>query len=121
MVTLVAVSWNPMLPLTGVPETVAEATTVSAPTVVLLAGDSVTVATPSPLVSAVGALNAPSELLELNETTTLGTPAPVPVSTRAVTVAGLAAVTVVGAATALAQAYGVSSDLISMSRAPGGT
>ena len=34
---------------------------------------------------------------------------------------GLAAATVVGAGTALAQAYGVSSDLASLSRAPGGT
>ncbi len=40
---------------------------------------------------------------------------------RDVLIRGLAAVTVIGAATALAQAYGVSSDLASMSRAPGGT
>ncbi len=40
---------------------------------------------------------------------------------RDVLIRGLAAATVVGAATALAQAYGVSSDLTSLSRAPGGT
>ncbi|MFA6166797.1 MAG: O-antigen ligase family protein [Gemmatimonadaceae bacterium] len=40
---------------------------------------------------------------------------------RDVLIRGLAAVTVIGAATALAQAYGVSSDLTSLSRAPGGT
>lgn len=40
---------------------------------------------------------------------------------RDVLIRGLAIVTVIGAATALAQAYGVSSDLTSLSRAPGGT
>jgi hypothetical protein len=40
---------------------------------------------------------------------------------RMVLIRGLATVTVLGAATALAQAYGVSSDLASLSRAPGGT
>jgi len=40
---------------------------------------------------------------------------------RDLLIRGLALVTVVGAATALAQAYGASSDLASMSRAPGGT
>jgi len=40
---------------------------------------------------------------------------------RELIIRGLAAATVVGAATALAQAYGVSSDLASLSRAPGGT
>ncbi len=40
---------------------------------------------------------------------------------RDVLIRGLASVTVIGAATALAQAYGVSSDLASLSRAPGGT
>lgn len=40
---------------------------------------------------------------------------------RDILIRGLAAVTVIGAATALAQAYGVSSDLASLSRAPGGT
>ncbi len=40
---------------------------------------------------------------------------------RDVLIRGLAGVTVLGAATALAQAYGVSSDLASLSRAPGGT
>ena len=40
---------------------------------------------------------------------------------RHVLIRGLATVTVLGAATALAQAYGVSSDLASLSRAPGGT
>lgn len=40
---------------------------------------------------------------------------------REILIRGLAAVTVIGAATALAQAYGVSSDLTSLSRAPGGT
>ncbi len=40
---------------------------------------------------------------------------------RDVLIGGLAAVTVLGAGTALAQAYGVSSDLASLSRAPGGT
>jgi O-antigen ligase len=40
---------------------------------------------------------------------------------RDVMITGLAAVTVLGAGTALAQAYGVSSDLASLSRAPGGT
>ena len=40
---------------------------------------------------------------------------------RDLLVRGLAVVSVLGAATALAQAYGVSSDLASLSRAPGGT
>jgi O-antigen ligase len=40
---------------------------------------------------------------------------------RNVLIRGMAAITVIGAATALAQAYGVSSDLASLSRAPGGT
>jgi O-antigen ligase len=40
---------------------------------------------------------------------------------RDVLIRGLAVVTVIGAGTALAQAYGVSSDLASLSRAPGGT
>ena len=40
---------------------------------------------------------------------------------RDILIRGLACVTVLGAATALAQAYGVSSDLTSLSRAPGGT
>ena len=40
---------------------------------------------------------------------------------RDVLIRGLALVTVIGAGTALAQAYGVSSDLASLSRAPGGT
>jgi len=40
---------------------------------------------------------------------------------RSVIIRGLAFVTVLGAGTALAQAYGVSSDLASLSRAPGGT
>lgn len=40
---------------------------------------------------------------------------------RDMIIRGLALVTVIGAGTALAQAYGVSSDLASMSRAPGGT
>ncbi|HEY3287698.1 MAG TPA: O-antigen ligase family protein [Gemmatimonadaceae bacterium] len=40
---------------------------------------------------------------------------------REVLIRGLATATVLGAATALAQAYGVSSELASMSRAPGGT
>ncbi len=40
---------------------------------------------------------------------------------RDVLIRGLAIATVIGAATALAQAYGVSSDLASLSRAPGGT
>jgi hypothetical protein len=40
---------------------------------------------------------------------------------RDLLVGGLAFATVIGAATALAQAYGVSSDLASLSRAPGGT
>lgn len=40
---------------------------------------------------------------------------------RDVLIRGLALVTVLGAGTALAQAYGVSSDLASLSRAPGGT
>lgn len=40
---------------------------------------------------------------------------------RDVLIRGLATVTVLGAATALAQAYGVSSELASLSRAPGGT
>lgn len=40
---------------------------------------------------------------------------------RDVLIAGLAVATVIGAGTALAQAYGVSSDLASLSRAPGGT
>lgn len=40
---------------------------------------------------------------------------------RDLLIRGLAFVTVLGAATALAQAYGVSSDLTSLSRAPGGT
>ena len=40
---------------------------------------------------------------------------------RDVLIRGFAVVTVLGAATALAQAYGVSSDLASLSRAPGGT
>jgi O-antigen ligase len=40
---------------------------------------------------------------------------------RDVLIRGLAMVTVIGAGTALAQAYGVSSDLASLSRAPGGT
>lgn len=40
---------------------------------------------------------------------------------RDLLIRGLALTTVVGAATALAQAYGVSSDLASLSRAPGGT
>ena len=40
---------------------------------------------------------------------------------RDLLIRGLAIATVIGAGTALAQAYGVSSDLASMSRAPGGT
>ncbi|MHB1313578.1 MAG: O-antigen ligase family protein [Gemmatimonadaceae bacterium] len=40
---------------------------------------------------------------------------------RDVLIGGLALATVIGAGTALAQAYGVSSDLASLSRAPGGT
>jgi O-antigen ligase len=40
---------------------------------------------------------------------------------RDVLISGLAVATVIGAGTALAQAYGVSSDLASLSRAPGGT
>jgi len=50
-----------------------------------------------------------------------GTRAAAAAGARDVLIRGLALVTVIGAGTALAQAYGVSSELASISRAPGGT
>ena len=79
--------------------------------------------------SAVSALFAPNHWLAVRALaislsaafTWWGTRAAADGGARDILIRGLAMVTVIGAGTALAQAYGVSSDLASMSRAPGGT
>ena len=80
-------------------------------------------------ISAVSALFAPNYWLATRALaislsaafTWWGTRAAAVYGARDILIRGLALATVIGAGTALAQAYGVSSDLASMSRAPGGT
>ena len=68
-VTLVDVSWKPVLAVAVVPFRLTEALSVSAPTVVVAEGDTVITACPAALVSAVFALNFPRLRVLANVTT----------------------------------------------------
>jgi hypothetical protein len=74
--------------LTWTPETVALASTSSAPEEETLFGARETTASPDALVKADATLNVPKSRLDLKSTTTLGRGLPEPSSTLAVTVAG---------------------------------
>ncbi len=94
IVTFVAASWKPPVAVTVALLTLAVAVIVSAPVLVALAGDSVTIASPLSLVKAEAGSNFPRLPAVVNVTTVPGIGAPVAVRSEAVTVAGAFAVTV---------------------------